>query len=103
LQPGCVNTTEIDIKKACSSNKPAQKTLQITKPASNPLMPLDASNMAAAVINAMSVSAAVTTTAVVEPQKDPVVVVKREINTLRQKIDRHNFKISKVAERFVCF
>lgn len=64
------------------------------------MMPIDVSNMAAAVINAMSVSAAVTTTAAVEPQKDPVAVVKREIDTLRQKIDRRNFKISKVAETY---
>lgn len=97
-----MNTTEIDIKKACSSNKPAQqKSLQLSKAAGNPMMPMDLSNMAAAVINAISVSAAVTTTAAVEPQKDPVAVVKREIDTLRQKIDRRNFKISKVAETYV--
>ncbi|CAB3379890.1 Hypothetical predicted protein [Cloeon dipterum] len=100
--PGCVNTTEVDIKKACSMNKPSQqKSLQITKPSSGPMFAMD--NMAAAVINAMSVSAAVTTTAHAEPQKDPVAVVKREIETLRQKIDRRNFKISKVAESYISY
>jgi nitric oxide reductase activation protein len=44
--------------------------------------------------------AAVATSTITQVQKDPIAVLKREIETLKQKIDRRNLKISKVSERY---
>ena len=71
FQPGCVNTTELDIKKACRMNKSAPTRScgvdgQSHKDQSNSNATVDALN--------------------------------KEIAFLKQRLDRRNFKISKVAE-----
>ena len=76
-QPGCVNTTEIDIKKACRMNKP-MKSLKYR-----------AVGVAGGRISPSVSEADVTC---------PMETVKQEITILRTKIDRCNFKVSKAAE-----
>uniref|UniRef100_A0A1B6MK51 RGS domain-containing protein n=1 Tax=Graphocephala atropunctata TaxID=36148 RepID=A0A1B6MK51_9HEMI len=68
--PGCVNTTELDIKKACRMNK----TVAPQQPSSN----------------------TANTTATIE-------ALNREISLLKTRIDRRNFKISKVAESYISY
>ncbi|KAG8293874.1 Regulator of G-protein signaling 7 [Homalodisca vitripennis] len=69
--PGCVNTTELDIKKACRMNKTVAAPQQ------------PSSNMA-------------NSSATVE-------ALNREISLLKTRIDRRNFKISKVAESYISY
>lgn len=78
--PGCVNTTEIDIKKACRMNKPIKsaKHMQCAVPGGR-ISP--------------SVSEA--------DLGNPVESTKKEIETLKSRLDRRNVKVSKVAEQFV--
>uniref|UniRef100_A0A6P7FJ36 Regulator of G-protein signaling egl-10 n=1 Tax=Diabrotica virgifera virgifera TaxID=50390 RepID=A0A6P7FJ36_DIAVI len=72
--PGCVNTTEIDIKKACQMHKPthAAKTVTI----SSKLLP--------------STSGL--------PSKNSKEQLKKQLNWLKSRLDRRNIKISKAAE-----
>ncbi|XP_054271547.1 regulator of G-protein signaling 7 isoform X2 [Macrosteles quadrilineatus] len=69
--PGCVNTTELDIKKACRMNK---------------IVPARPGETTA---NAQ-------TTATVE-------ALNKEITMLKSRLDRRNFKISKVAESYISY
>uniref|UniRef100_A0A1B6EHR9 Regulator of G-protein signaling 7 n=3 Tax=Proconiini TaxID=565685 RepID=A0A1B6EHR9_9HEMI len=69
--PGCVNTTELDIKKACRMNKTVAAPQQ------------PSSNMA-------------NSSATVE-------ALNREISLLKTRIDRRNFKMSKVAESYISY
>lgn len=78
LQPGCVNTTELDIKKACRTNKPmvkASRHLQL--------------GVAGGRISPTHADADIT------PSSESI---QREIDTLKQRLDRRNIKVSKVAE-----
>ncbi|XP_050519695.1 regulator of G-protein signaling 7 [Diabrotica virgifera virgifera] len=77
--PGCVNTTEIDIKKACQMHKPthAAKTVTI----SSKLLP--------------STSGL--------PSKNSKEQLKKQLNWLKSRLDRRNIKISKAAESFIAF
>ncbi|CAH1153550.1 unnamed protein product [Phaedon cochleariae] len=79
--PGCVNTTEIDIKKACQMNKPIHGVKQ--------------SNMAPPKISP-------STSGLVPPKKS-VEQLKKQIIMLKIRIDRRNIKISKAAESFVAY
>uniref|UniRef100_A0A1B6DTC2 Regulator of G-protein signaling 7 n=2 Tax=Clastoptera arizonana TaxID=38151 RepID=A0A1B6DTC2_9HEMI len=72
--PGCVNTTELDIKKACRMNK---------------CVPLRVNGGEGPTSNSNS-----NTTSTVE-------IINKEINVLKQRLDRRNFKISKVAEAYL--
>ncbi|XP_063992649.1 regulator of G-protein signaling 7 isoform X1 [Diachasmimorpha longicaudata] len=79
--PGCVNTTELDIKKACRTNKPmvkGSKHLQLGV-AGGRISPTHAD----ADITASSES------------------IQREIDMLKQRLDRRNIKVSKVAEALI--
>lgn len=68
--PGCVNTTEVDIKKACRMNKPKNGTSKIQQNA---------------------------TTANRNPE-DQVELLRKQIANLKQRLERRNIKVSKVAE-----
>ncbi|CAL4065975.1 unnamed protein product, partial [Meganyctiphanes norvegica] len=80
--PGCVNTTEIDIKKACRMNKPMKSAKHLTL------------GVAGGRISP-SVSEADLTS--------PVETLNNDIHILKTKIDRCNFKVSKAAESFISF
>ncbi|ROT78981.1 hypothetical protein C7M84_002289, partial [Penaeus vannamei] len=80
--PGCVNTTEIDIKKACRMNKPIKSTKHL------------ALGLAGGRISP-SVSEADLLT--------PMDSIKQDIDLLRTRIDRCNFKVSKAAESFISY
>ncbi|XP_043462739.1 regulator of G-protein signaling 7 isoform X2 [Leptopilina heterotoma] len=79
--PGCVNTTELDIKKACRSHKPivkASKHLQlgvaggrISPPRTNSMLKQSAESL------------------------------QRDVDILKQRLDRRIIKISKVAEALI--
>lgn len=73
FQPGCINTTEIDIKKACRMNKTLKynKNLQIS---GKPLSTCDSS------------------------YKGSINFFKGQINLLKLRLERTNTKVSKVAE-----
>lgn len=78
LQPGCVNTTESDIKKACRSNKPvlkASKHLQLG-------------------VGGGRISPTHTDSKL----SSSIETVQNEIKMLKQRLDRRNIKVSKVAE-----
>ncbi|XP_076062555.1 regulator of G-protein signaling 7-like isoform X2 [Oratosquilla oratoria] len=80
--PGCVNTTEIDIKKACRMNKPIKSTRHLAHAvAGGRISP--------------SVSEADLT--------NPIETLEQEVDILKQKIDRANFKVSKAAEAFISY
>lgn len=64
--PGCVNTTELDIKKACRMNKPANK------------------NSAASVSSEQAIEN-----------------LMKEVTMLKSRLDRSNFKMSKVSESYI--
>lgn len=76
LQPGCVNTTEIDIKKACQMNKPAQgfKNTHIIGPPRLSPSTSDVKNKAS------------------------TDNLKKQITVLKSRLERRNIKVSKVAE-----
>ncbi|XP_042874072.1 regulator of G-protein signaling 7-like [Penaeus japonicus] len=80
--PGCVNTTEIDIKKACRMNKPIKSTKHL------------ALGLAGGRISP-SVSEADLLT--------PMDSIKQDIDLLKTRIDRCNFKVSKAAESFISY
>ncbi|KAJ8986258.1 hypothetical protein NQ317_009967 [Molorchus minor] len=76
--PGCVNTTEIDIKKACQMNKPIHgvKNIHLVPPKLSP-----------------STSGL--------PPKNAMEQLRKQIDLLNIRLDRRNIKMSKVAESFV--
>jgi regulator of G-protein signaling len=78
--PGCVNTTEIDIKKACQMNKPMHgiKNMQVGPPRMSP---------STSGINS----------------KSSVDIVKKQIALLKCRLERRNIKVSKAAESFVAY
>lgn len=80
-KPGCVNTTELDIKKACrSNNKPIKKSskhLQIGI-ACGRISPTHAGDVD-----------------LISPSTE---ALQKKIDTLKQRLDRRNIKVSKVAE-----
>ncbi|XP_049783624.1 regulator of G-protein signaling 7 isoform X2 [Schistocerca cancellata] len=80
--PGCVNTTEIDIKKACRMNKPlkSSKHLQL--------------GVAGGRISPSTLETDLAT---------PVEHLKRHIAMLRKRLDRRNIKVSKVAEACISY
>lgn len=77
LQPGCVNTTEIDIKKACRMNKPMKSTKHLQ-------LGLAGGRISPSVSEADLTS--------------PVETLKHDIDLLKTRVDRCNFKVSKAAE-----
>jgi regulator of G-protein signaling len=77
FQPGCVNTTEVDIKKACRVNKPFKSSRHLQLGVAG---------------GRISPSASETDLA------SPTEAIKRHIAMLKQRLDRRNIKISKVAE-----
>ncbi|XP_050314334.1 regulator of G-protein signaling 7 [Anthonomus grandis grandis] len=78
--PGCVNTTEIDIKKACQMNKPnrAMKNKQ---------------NNPAKILFSLSGS---------QP-KNSSEQLKKQITVLKTQLERRNIKVSKAAETFISY
>ena len=77
LQPGCVNTTEIDIKKACRMNKPMKSTKHL----------------------ALGVAGGRLSPSISEADiNNPKDRLKQEVELLRTKVDRCTFKVSKAAE-----
>ncbi|XP_018566519.1 regulator of G-protein signaling 7 [Anoplophora glabripennis] len=78
--PGCVNTTEIDIKKACQMNKPIHgvKNMYLVTPRMSP-----------------STSGL--------PPKNSTEQLKKQIILLKSRLDRRNIKLSKAAESFVAY
>lgn len=78
FQPGCVNTTEIDIKKACQMNKPATGIIRNLNPA--PCDPRNSPSTSAMVRKATSEN------------------LRKQISLLKTRLDRSNIKVSKVAE-----
>lgn len=80
LQPGCVNTTELDIKKACRSYKSVvqpSKHLQLGI-AGGKISPSTESNATSS-----------------------IEFLQRQIETLKDRLDRTVIKVSKVAEAYV--
>ncbi|EEC13171.1 regulator of G protein signaling, putative, partial [Ixodes scapularis] len=80
--PGCVNTTEIDIKKACRMNKPIKsaKHMQCAVPGGR-ISP----SVSEGDLNA------------------PLEALKQEIEKLKSRLDRRNVKISKVSESYLSY
>lgn len=79
FQPGCVNTTEMDIKKACRSYKTViqpSKHLQL--------------GVAGGRISPSAESSAIS-----------IEFLQREIETLKDRLDKPVIKVSKVAEAYV--
>lgn len=76
--PGCVNTTEIDIKKACQSNKPLHNKNMPIGPCLSPST--SSSN------NKLSID-----------------ILKKQIELLKQRLERRNIKVSKVAEALMAY
>ncbi|KAF5289565.1 hypothetical protein FQA39_LY15012 [Lamprigera yunnana] len=78
--PGCVNTTEVDIKKACRMNKTLRhKNLQI--------------GTGSCVSSAVSDSG----------YKSSLEYYKEQINNLQSRLERTNIKVSKVAESYMAY
>ncbi|XP_019765423.2 regulator of G-protein signaling 7 isoform X1 [Dendroctonus ponderosae] len=78
--PGCVNTTEVDIKKACQMNKPSKglKKLEIGPPKLSP------------------------STSGLHP-KVTVESLHKQITLLKTQLERRNIKVSKAAETFIAY
>ncbi|XP_022248545.1 regulator of G-protein signaling 7-like, partial [Limulus polyphemus] len=74
--PGCVNTTELDIKKACHMKKP----MRSAKSTGCKVSPMTEADIA-----------------------QSTEVLQKEITTLKSRLDRRNVKISKVAESYVSY
>ncbi|XP_067138264.1 regulator of G-protein signaling 7-like isoform X1 [Centruroides vittatus] len=80
--PGCVNTTEIDIKKACRMNKPIKSSKHMQ----------------------CSVSGGRISPSISEADlSNPAELLKLELETLKNRLDRRNVKISKVADSYVSY
>lgn len=86
--PGCVNTTELDIKKACRMNKPPAAVKVGGEGGGG-----GGGSMAATGSSAASNQDTIAT----------VDALKKEIATLKQRLDRRNFKVSKVAESYLAY
>ncbi|XP_066999200.1 regulator of G-protein signaling 7 [Anabrus simplex] len=80
--PGCVNTTEIDIKKACRMNKPLKSSRHLQL------------GVAGGRISPSTSEADLGT---------PLDHLKRHIKMLKQRLDRRNIKVSKVAEACISY
>ncbi|KAG7208741.1 hypothetical protein KM043_014937 [Ampulex compressa] len=80
--PGCVNTTELDIKKACRSHKP------IIKPSKHLQL-----GVAGGRISPHSESYIMSS----------LEVLQKEVEMLKDRLDRPNIKVSKVAEALIGF
>ncbi|KAK2578656.1 hypothetical protein KPH14_012145 [Odynerus spinipes] len=78
--PGCVNTTELDIKKACRSQKPILRSSKHLKLgiAGGRISPHSESYIASTIES-----------------------VQKEIDMLKDRLDRRNIKVSKVAEALI--
>lgn len=78
--PGCVNTTEIDIKKACQMNKPlvGNKNANLSNQKMSP-----------------------STSGIVN--KSSIEILKKHIELLKSRLERRNIKVSKAAESFVAY
>ncbi|KAA0184478.1 hypothetical protein HAZT_HAZT004332 [Hyalella azteca] len=78
--PGCVNTTEIDIKKACRMNKPLRSTRHL----------------------ALGVPGGRLSPTISEAElNSPRDRLKAEVEILKTKIDRCTFKVSKAADSYL--
>lgn len=75
--PGCVNTTEIDIKKACQMNKPLHGYKNMHIGGATPRLSPSTSEF---------------------PNKVTAESLKKQIALLKTRLDRRNIKVSKVAE-----
>lgn len=80
LQPGCVNTTELDIKKACRSSK------SIIQPSKHLQL-----GVAGGRISPSTETSAITS----------IEFLQKEIETLKDRLDKPVIKVSKVAEAYV--
>ncbi|KAK9751909.1 GGL domain [Popillia japonica] len=80
--PGCVNTTEIDIKKACQMNKPIYGIKNTQAAAQGIKMSPSTSDLGS---------------------KTTTENIKRQISMLKMRLDRRNIKVSKVADAFMAY
>ncbi|XP_046452912.1 regulator of G-protein signaling 7-like isoform X1 [Daphnia pulex] len=80
--PGCVNTTEMDIKKACRMHRPIKS----------------ARHLSVAVAGGR-ISPSVSEVDI----QCPAATIQKEIEFLRKKLARTNIKVSKVAESYISF
>lgn len=80
--PGCVNTTEIDIKKACRMNKPIK---------SNRHMQLG--------VAGGRISPSVSENDLTNPMN----TLQREVEMLRKRLERSSMKVSKVADSYLAY
>ncbi|XP_045482456.1 regulator of G-protein signaling 7 isoform X1 [Harmonia axyridis] len=78
--PGCVNTTEIDIKKACQMNKPIHGVKSMT---------VDSRKM-------LPSTSGIESSASVD-------ILKKQVELLRARLDRRNIKVSKAAESLIAY
>ncbi|KAK9889334.1 hypothetical protein WA026_004609 [Henosepilachna vigintioctopunctata] len=78
--PGCVNTTEIDIKKACQMNKPIHGVKSLT------IEPRKMSPSTSGIESNVSTE-----------------TLKRQIDALKARLGRRNIKVSKAAESLVAY
>lgn len=78
--PGCVNTTEVNIKKACRMNRAvtANKYLQLSTTGTKPVVPA---------VEAQQ-----------QHNENPLSVLKKQNMRLKLRLERRNIKMSKVAE-----
>lgn len=80
--PGCVNTTEIDIKKACRMNKPMRNN-KFLQPG----------------VTGTRISPSTSELETV----NPIDIIKKQITLLESRLERRNIKVSKVAEACIAF
>lgn len=83
FQPGCVNTTELDIKKACRSHK------SVVQPSKHVHLGLAGGRISPSVETQANSSSS------------SVEFLQKEIETLKDRLDRPVIKVSKVAEAYV--
>ncbi|GFT17733.1 regulator of G-protein signaling 7 [Nephila pilipes] len=81
-QPGCVNTTEMDIKKACRMNKPIKSAKHFQS-----------------AVGGGRISPSVSDAELNTPQDS----IKVEIQSLKYRLERRNVKISKVSDLYINF
>ncbi|GFQ99796.1 regulator of G-protein signaling 7, partial [Trichonephila clavata] len=80
--PGCVNTTEMDIKKACRMNKPIKSAKHFQS-----------------AVGGGRISPSVSDAELNSPQDS----IKVEIQSLKYRLERRNVKISKVSDLYINF
>ncbi|GFT86547.1 regulator of G-protein signaling 7 [Nephila pilipes] len=80
--PGCVNTTEMDIKKACRMNKPIKSAKHFQS-----------------AVGGGRISPSVSDAELNTPQDS----IKVEIQSLKYRLERRNVKISKVSDLYINF